>query len=100
MQVLPVLSNQCGRSRAGVDSGLKLQSRQVSDKSLEADRPEIAERPWQPNRTDPIDGEHVIERRRVVRKSHGPAFAGSQPQATPPKRDLPVGKVHADISIQ
>src|ERR1019366_10729117 len=101
MQGLPVLPDCWPEASSGEITTLdKLLSRQLSDKSRQAYIPEIAENPRQSKRADPIDAEHVVKRRNVVRKNHRAAFTGTPPQAAFSIRELPVGKVHAHISVQ
>src|SRR5579864_791727 len=100
MQVLPVLPQSCDGGRAGVECGLKLQTCHVSDKTFETYVAEIAEEPGQPERTDPINGEHVVQRGGVVGENHRPTLTGPPPEAILAERELPVSKVEAHISVQ
>src|SRR6202035_5841636 len=100
MQILAVLSQRCDGGRAGVERGLRLQTGHMSVTTFEADIPEVAENPWQSERSDSIDREHVVKGSSVVSENHGSALTGSPPQAVPAKRELPVCKIQAHVGVQ
>jgi len=94
MQVLSVLSKVVESARASVKPWSETESVMCPMKPSKR-CPEIAGNPRQPKRSDPIDGEHVVERRSVVGKNHRSALTGPPQNWRLPNEDLPVRKIHA-----